>query len=353
MKRIAVFDIGTNSILLLVAGKRQDGTVRVLFEAMETPRLGAGLQAAGRIGAGAVKRTIQSLKLLKKRARQYRPEKTFAIGTNVFRQAKNRKAVVRQIAEHTGIEIQVISGKSEAALAYAGALSGLKGGKGNAVVLDIGGGSTELALRTSGKFWLRSLPIGAVRLTEKFGKVSRPLNKLLEQYRKSIQTILARLRLPGNRATLVGTGGTLTTLGALARGLRKYDGREVHGVKLSRRAVDQWLKKLSSRSLSERRRLLSFEPARADIIVAGVAILSAIMHHFDFAKVVVSDHGLRWGVAREFFRSRGFSLESYRPTSAACEAVTCCYRLTGSSLSRSKPSRAQGRARLPSDLAFC
>jgi exopolyphosphatase/guanosine-5'-triphosphate,3'-diphosphate pyrophosphatase len=296
--RAAAIDVGTNSVLLTVAEIKPSGKLSALCQAQKITRLGKDTHTTKRLLPERIRKTVQTVKNFQRIAQKLEAEKLWLVGTSALREARNRADFVKRLKSETGLKIEIISGKKEAELGLLGALSDLRLSKLKFTLIDIGGGSTEITLSVNSKILSStSLNFGAVRLTEQFfpkNAVSQP----------GLQTLLAFLSYNWQRfkrwkfanSDLVGTGGTVTTLAALDLNLKKYQSKKVHGHLLKLTTLERFLQKLSRLNLSQRKKYLKIDPGRADIIVAGAAILLSFMHHFGFEKITISDKGLRWGL---------------------------------------------------------
>ncbi|HXF47815.1 MAG TPA: hypothetical protein VNL73_00110 [Verrucomicrobiae bacterium] len=298
---VAIFDCGTNSVLLLIARLQTDGRVKILYQAVASPRLGKGLSGKGKLNPKAIARTLLALKGLKKQSDRFKPGIFLALGTNVFRRAKDGRAVARHFEKELGISFFVLSAAEEARLEFLGATSGLRINS-KVAVIDVGGGSSEVIWGQAGKIANKvSLEIGAVRLKEKFTPMNRYFETELQKLRLEAAKTIGRLKLQKNYPLAVLTGGTATSLAAFSLGLKKYKAEKVHGFNTTPKVLGEKVAKLSRLPLSQCRKTLSFDPARADIIVPGGIILLEILKRLRIKKVVISDHGLRWGAAYAYF----------------------------------------------------
>jgi exopolyphosphatase/guanosine-5'-triphosphate,3'-diphosphate pyrophosphatase len=301
--RVAVVDIGTNSVLLLLAEKTASGTVKTLLQKTESTRLGRGLQAAGIIGEAPLEKTIDVLKHYISLAESQGAEELAAVGTHLFRAARNSGDVLRSIEKRCGIEVEVLTENEEAEWSYRGAVHGRVLAE-PAVVLDVGGGSTEAVLGLGGMVQQAgSLPLGAVSLTERFFSHDPPEQAEMDEMKAfavdSVQKGFGSFITKGESCTAV--GGTATTLAALDLSLRSYDANAVDGIVLNEAAVIRHMVGLAAVPLEERKKMIPFDPTRADIIVAGAVLLHAAMKTGRFCFVQASDRGLRFGIAlREF-----------------------------------------------------
>jgi len=236
------------------------------------------------------------LKSLQKKANRFKPDYSLIVGTNVFRRATNGKAVAKKFEKILGCPVFILTTQQEAHLEFLGATSGLKTNS-KVVVVDIGGGSSEIIWGTGKRIVKQiSLEIGAVRLKEKFPNGRKYIPALLEKMRQEAKRKIKRLPKPYGYNSAILTGGTATTLAAFSKDLKKYQAQKVHDLKISSLKLENLVDKLAQLTLTQRRRALSFDPHRADIIVPGGIILCEILHRLGIKEVVISDHGLRWGV---------------------------------------------------------
>jgi len=309
---VAAIDIGTNTLLLLVAEIDENGSIRQMEHQQRLPRLGRDVDRTGAIGIAAFDRIAWIVREYKNLAQQLHADKIITCATSAVRDASNRDEFRNFIEKSTGIGLEILSGDEEAVLSYRGALSGVNR-PGPFVVLDIGGGSTEIIYQQPGggngnavlhRF---SLQIGAVRLTERYFKHDPPLPAEIESAKSLIVEELSQIRNPGfQNLTLVGVAGTVTTLACLDQGLEEFDVEKVAGFTLTGEHVAQWISRLTGMTAREISALSNTTSGRADILTAGTLILHEVMSHFRFPSVVVSERGLRFGVVlREWERSRG------------------------------------------------
>jgi exopolyphosphatase/guanosine-5'-triphosphate,3'-diphosphate pyrophosphatase len=298
--RVAAVDIGTNSVLLLVA--EGDGAdLRRVHDACTITRLGQGVDRTGVLADAAVERTLACLAGYAGVARDLGVERIAAVGTSAMRDARGGERFLEAAERLLGVRPEVVSGEREAALTFDGALVGL-GIEGPVAVFDVGGGSTEVIVgRTdaAGGHIDRavSLDIGSVRLTERHVHGDPPAEAELAAVRADVDTALASA--PGVAGTpLVGVAGTVTTLAAISLELERYVGAAVHGTRLAREELGRLRALLAGMPLAERRAVRGLEPNRADVIVAGAAIVEAVCAWAGARALTVSDGGVRWGVAR-------------------------------------------------------
>ena len=308
--RIASIDIGTNTVLLLVADVDAEGVLHAVGHEQRFPRLGKNVDARKMIQPEGFSRLEAILKEYSAISKQLGAERIVACATSAVRDAANREEFLRILKEKTGIQIEVLSGEDEALWSYRGAIGGLNIDPHKAAVLDIGGGSTEITYYSqkpgSEEKELRkySFQLGSVRITEKFLKHDPPLpielmwakDFIFKEYQK----------FPAwdtSNYILIGVAGTVTTLACLEQSLKQFDVEKVSGYVLDKRAVNMWLKRLSGLTNDRILTLSETTEGRADILTAGTLILSCFMEHFGFSRVLTSERGLRYGlVMREWER---------------------------------------------------
>jgi exopolyphosphatase/guanosine-5'-triphosphate,3'-diphosphate pyrophosphatase len=300
--RVAAIDIGTNTVLLLVA-ESGGGTLRPVLERATITRLGEGVDRNRRLLPEACARTLACLREYGRTLRELGVTHLDAVGTSAMRDAAGGAELVTRAADLLGVTPRVIDGAEEARLTFAGALSGLKV-SGKVTVFDIGGGSTEIVLGEYGSHGrdIRaavSLDIGSVRLFERHLQLDPPSPEEMQRVMRDIAEALHGAPQPDPDATLVGVAGTVTQMAALDLQLARYDAARVHGRELKRAVVDELTAHLATLSVSERRAMPGMDPARADVLVVGSAIASAVLRWANASKLVVSDRGVRWGLAEE------------------------------------------------------
>ncbi|HEU4631888.1 MAG TPA: hypothetical protein VFS08_19210 [Gemmatimonadaceae bacterium] len=301
-RRVAVIDVGSNSIRLVVADVAPDGRIAVVEERRETPRLGAGLHDTGRLSDGATGRALEALHGMATLAGQRHAERVVAVATSAVRDAVNGADFLQLVRETTGLALRVLDGTEEANLALRSARAHFDLDAGRTVVMDVGGGSLELALSAPGtRPQLHSHPLGAIRLTERFlarGQSRRAVRRLRDAVRAALRESVDAdaWRAP----VLIGSGGTFTALAAIH--LRHDDERQAraaHGAAIPREAVEALLEELRALSPAARRRVRGLNPQRADIIVAGLAAAAEVAAHLDAPELLVSAYGIREGLLLE------------------------------------------------------
>lgn len=310
--RTAVVDIGTNTLLLLVSepdgaapGAGGAGGLRAVVDHCRFGRLGQGLDATGRLADEAIARSLEI-------CREYRAEidrtgaaRVAVIGTQALREATNATAFVAPAEAILGAPIEIIAGEREAALAYRAVVDGLPEVAGRPfVVVDVGGGSTELVASDGARVTAAiSVPIGAVRLAERHLRHDPPTADEAAALRADIDARLAAATIPAG-AAVVGTAGTATTMATVHLGLDGYDPARIHGVRVPAAAIEDLTARLLACTTAERAAIRGMEPRRADVIPAGCAIFAAVVARAGAAELVVSDRGIRWGLAYELAAAR-------------------------------------------------
>jgi exopolyphosphatase / guanosine-5'-triphosphate,3'-diphosphate pyrophosphatase len=298
--RLAAIDLGTNMVRLLVADAVA-GAWQPVDSAQRVTRLGQGQASTGALQPAAMARTIDIVGEFVRRAEGLGAEPVHIAATSAVREAPNGAAFAARLHAATGRPVDVISGDEEARLTLLGVRSGLPGLAGRYLVLDIGGGSTELTLAGDGGLERAvSLRLGVVAYAESHPGDGRYDAARLAALRAAVEGRLAR-EVPepiaaAGAGRLIGTAGTVTTLAALDLGLRAYDPARVQGHRLTRAAVERELFRLAALTNAERAGLPGLERGRADLIVPGTAICLAAMWRVGLDVLTVSDRGLREGI---------------------------------------------------------
>lgn len=302
--KLATIDVGTNTTLLLVADATRPEAIRVLADHAEITRLGRGIGGDGRLGKEGIERTLTALGEYARVARSY-DAAIVAVGTEALRRAPNASDFLEAARATLGVPLEVIDGEREAALSFKAVTSSFpETTRGPLVVVDIGGGSTEVIVATDGALELRrSLPLGSVRLTEKHFRNDPPTEAEMQALTAELASTLAPLAFPPD-ATLVGVAGTVTSLAAMALGLDSYDPDRVHGFRLDAASLASLVGDLRRSTQADRETIPGLDPKRADVILAGACILLEIVRRVDVAEVLVSDRGIRWGLLYERIEAR-------------------------------------------------
>jgi len=299
MPRYATIDVGTNSVLLLVADRLPDGRFQAVRERAEITRLGRGVDKSRRLSPEGMEATLQVLSDFASEARGLGAEAIAVSATSAARDAENGSEFLSAAQERAGVTVDIISGELEAQLSFTSAHADFgREASGPMVVIDIGGGSTEFIYGDKeGRVAFRhSFDVGSVRMTERYVH-SDPLSAedraRVEAHLREIFSALPPCP-PGAR--LVGIAGTVTTLFTLQHAIDPYDSARVHGGSLTRAQLEALADKLCRLPLAERQKLPGLQPKRADVIPAGALILLESVRALGLEHCLVSDRGLRWGL---------------------------------------------------------
>jgi exopolyphosphatase/guanosine-5'-triphosphate,3'-diphosphate pyrophosphatase len=289
---VAAIDCGTNSTRLLVV--RASGEVAA--REMRITRLGAGVDASRRLQPEAIGRTLDVLKEYRAIMDTERVTRARVVATSAVRDAANPEAFLEPASEVVGVQAEVLSGDEEGRVSYEGATAELPDIDGQTVVIDIGGGSTEIVTFTGGAIAAISLDIGCVRLTERYLKSDPPTVEEVDAARGAIGAELDRAtrRIPvlaklGGRDRLVGLAGTVSTLASLELGLIHYERDRIHHSVLSRTSVEKWSDLLGAERVQDRAERPAIPKGREDVIFGGALVLRETMVRFGLAECVVSE----------------------------------------------------------------
>jgi len=304
--RIAAIDIGSNSIRQIVADVSPDGNIRVVDEMKAAPRLGAGVNEHGRLDEEHIAEACEALTRMATLAKQIGAKQIEAVATSAVRDAANGAGFLAKVRRETGLKVRILHGEEEARLAFRSALAHFELGAGRSVVMDIGGGSLELALAADGLVErLLSFPFGAIRMTEQFlneKNGDKGLKKLRKHVRQAIKKVLPVRDWRG--ATVIGSGGTFTNLAGMFLARQGIRVRSVHGTHIPRHEVEHILEQLASMTPSERLEVEGLNSGRADIIVAGLAVAAEVMARVEPRDLIASGYGIREGLLLETARVR-------------------------------------------------
>lgn len=291
----ASIDIGSNSVLLLVV---DDQGLAVRDEA-RVVGLGRGLGERGVFRPDRMEATVAVLEEYARAADALGvpPARVRAVATSASRRALNAHTFYQQVYKRTGLNVEVISGDDEARLTWRGSLTGLVLPDGPVLLVDPGGGSTEVILGERGELRSRvSLELGTVRLTEQYLGYDAVNFADFARLRDAVDEAVAPLRFDAAPRALVAVAGTATTLAALELGLTRYDPAKVHGATLTAAALRSWIDRLLEATPARRRDLVAVSPERADTVLAGAVILLRVLEQARRQSYRVSDRGLRYGV---------------------------------------------------------
>lgn len=291
---LGAVDVGSNSIRLMVA-RVADQRVQVLATRRITTRMILGVKE-GVLSAQAIESNAQAVAELALNARAQGAEAVFAFGTSAMRDAVNRDELIRRAQALCGVEIEVLSGEEEAQMAYGGCAP-----SGRCGVIDIGGGSSEVLCGQDGRVrFAASAQMGAVRLMQRMDGDDSDAERLILEARRALSPVVAPAREQAVERW-IGVGGTITTLAAMTWRVSKYAPDAIEQCPLTRAGAEDWLRRLVSLGLEERRQIPGLPAHRADVIPFGAAILCAVMEETGAQTVYATDHDNLEG----FLRLRG------------------------------------------------
>lgn len=319
--RVAAIDCGTNSIRLLVADAGADadagaeretgqaGSARLadVVREMRIVRLGQDVDRTGRLAPEALERTRVALAEYTATIARLGAERVRLVATSATRDAANRDEFAAMVRATLGVDPEVITGDEEARLSFAGAVGTLPGLSGPVLLADIGGGSTELVVGTPvgpGGLRARSTDVGSVRMTERHLHDDPPTGEQVAAVVADVRAAIERARrtIPLHEASvLVGVAGTVTTLAAIALGLRRYDPEAIHGSRLTAAQVAELTHRLARMSHSQRAAIPVIHPGRVDVITGGALILHTLVEAAGVAEMIVSEHDILDGIALSLF----------------------------------------------------
>jgi exopolyphosphatase/guanosine-5'-triphosphate,3'-diphosphate pyrophosphatase len=298
---VAAIDIGTNSVRLLIA----DEAGREIERPMRITRLGQGVDVTGALLPEAIARTTAVLAEYRSLLQRHGVTRVRATATSAARDAQNSQQFFDAAERALGSRPELLRGEEEARLSFRGATHGLSLESAPFLIIDLGGGSTELVLGTSEPEALISLQMGCVRMSERHLKADPPSASELQACFRDVRRELARARdvMDVRKArTVVGLAGTVTALSGMQLGLTRYDATQTHHSRLTRAQVEVLFARLSSATLAERRGMLA-EPARAEVIVGGTAVLLTLLQELGLDELLVSERDILDGLAASLVTS--------------------------------------------------
>jgi len=312
-------DLGTNNCRLLIA-RPHEGSFTVIDAFSRIVRLGDGLSQTGKLSDDAMDRAVAALSVCAEKLRRRNVSLSRSVATEACRRAANGRKFLERVRNETGIALEIIEPAEEARLAMLGCHKLLEPGDGPALIFDIGGGSTELVLidQLSGTPTIRSwwsAPWGVVSLTESEGREAiegedrvKAYKRMRERVRRSFDQFESMLPKHREGIRLLGTSGTVTTLASVHLALPSYDRRAVDGLHVPIEAMHAISTMIAEMDFEERASLPCIGPDRADLVVAGCAILEAILEIWPAKKLGVADRGIREGILRSLMARDGFVL---------------------------------------------
>lgn len=313
---IAVFDIGTNSIHMLVAEIRPDFSFEILDHEKDMTRLGDGSFESRRLKKATMLRALGVIDRFYRIAKTNNVKKFVAVATSAVRDAKNGREFVRTIYRRTGIHVEVISGKEEARLIELAARSSVETRRQKTLVVDIGGGSMELIVGDGKKhMFLESFPLGVTRLSDLYLHKDPPSKKELKKLEKHIEkTVKKATRLIRKRrfSMVIGTAGTLINLASMVYEEKNFQPLDlVDHFKLRRNPLEKIHKKITQISLKERLNFPGLDPKRAIIIVAGSVLTLTLMRLLKIDEITVCNRGIREGMILDFIKKNKSKLQPF------------------------------------------
>lgn len=297
--RLAGIDIGTNSVRLIIAEALRDGNYRILDEERENVRLGRGLAVTGRLEPAAIEDALAALRRMKQIAAGFQVRELRCIATCAVREAENGGEFCQR-AKDLGVDVEVITPEHEAHLAFFSVQRSFNLDGKNVAIADIGGGSTEIILASGNVIEaIYSTPLGAVRLSETCGDLQQALSS--DDFQKLLRRIDRELRKTVKKPVfmphlLIGSGGTFTSLAEMIMAAKRQVGLPVRGYEIAHADVRHLLERLRKLPARARRNVTGLNPDRADIIVAGIAVVDGLMRHLKVNHLQTHDRGVRDGL---------------------------------------------------------
>jgi len=300
--RLAAILVGTNTTRCMVVEADARNSYRLIDSERVNSRLGEGLGSRGEIAPEAMERTLESLRRFVGIAQAFRARRTRVVATSAAREAANGAEFVRRAREEAGVDLEVVSGEEEARLAWRSAAAEFELAEGRSGILDIGGGSAEILLLDEGEvIAARSLPIGALRLAERFVEEDPmppgAFRKLRDHIRDHLEEFLGADGLDDFEAPIViGSGGTVSALARAALGPSVEGFATLHGLSIGRRRVKDAARALRGMAFDDRRRLPGISPERAEILVPGVVAVNETLRALGARRLFVNELGIREGI---------------------------------------------------------
>ncbi|MEO8514655.1 MAG: hypothetical protein ABI543_13935 [Ignavibacteria bacterium] len=305
MIRRSTIDIGTNTILMLIAEyDEQSKKLNTILDIQRVPRLGKGVDSNRNILPESIQKAINILNEYKAISAQHNSPSITATATSFIRDSHNKEEFINAIKHNTGIEIDILSGIDEAKYTFIGGVYD-KLGSGNTklTTIDIGGGSTEITTSAISQLSLKNIPltgksmnIGSVRINEKYLNSHPPPFENIVNAENFINDNLKEIDFDLSGTDLIGVAGTVTTLGAIVLGLDKFEADKVDNLNISIAEIEEILNRLIPMPIEELYGIGDYMTGRADIVIPGILILKCFMWKFGFTNVKVSTKGLRYGV---------------------------------------------------------
>jgi len=328
----AAIDLGTNNCRMLVA-RPYGGGFRVVDSFSRIVRLGEGVAAEGRLSDDAIKRTVNALKVCNAKIKSIGAKRVRSIATEACRRADNGSDFLARVKEEAGLDLETISAQEEAGLTLAGCSPLLNKDRPHALVFDIGGGSTEvLWIDTANPdepktIDVISLPHGVVTLTEDFSgrtNYGESYEEIIDLVDRGFAEFDRRhnisQEIQGGRVQMLGTSGTVTTLGALHLDLDRYDRSLIDGLDLHFDHIQDVINHLGSLSTDERTQNSCIGPKRSDLIMAGCAVLDAVCRRWPVGSLIVADRGIREGILLNLMAQDGIHIQRSPHEGSGCRS---------------------------------
>lgn len=287
MNKYAVIDIGTNSMRLLIAHV-ENGIIISRDKFLIPTRMGQGVDENGYINQEALNRNLSALKEFKDIAENV--DDFIVFGTSALRDASNKDEFITRAKEETDLTVEIISGEKEAEFAFLGVVK--ETNLNNLLIVDIGGGSTELVhVKNNMLINSKSFNMGSVRLTEKFLNNDPPNENEINNMIEFIDSLIIPMINPfiDNNFSIIGIGGTATTIASINKKLEEYDSNKIHESTVTIKEINDIIKEISSINTEERRKTVGLNPQRADIIISGIYIAQRVMNKYSKNEIIISD----------------------------------------------------------------
>jgi len=304
--RLAAIDCGTNSVHMIVVRIRPDLSFEVIDREKEMVRLGSGGLDGKALTQEAMAAALQAFSRFRRLAESHQVEEILAAATSAVREAENGGEFLAAVARETGIKPQVISGTEEARLIHLAAVYGVDVAGASAVVVDIGGGSVEITHGAGASLRVaKSFKLGVIRLTERFVHTDplsgRDERKMVRHIDEELTKYLRDIRSAGFDR-VIGTSGTILSLGTVAAGGRRRTTDEVRNLRVTSKQIHRLRKDVVSRSITERMKMPGLDPRRADLIVSGAVLLDTVLRHLETDEITLCDFALREGLVLDYIQ---------------------------------------------------
>lgn len=310
MSNYASIDTGSNTLRLLIADISTDKKIKDVYYDRRVTRLGAGIDKEKKIKKENLELSLNAFKDFSKAISRYRVINTIAFGTSALREALNADEFINKVDEATGIKIKVISGEKEAELTLKGIILSFPDDileEQELCIVDIGGGSTEIIfLKNKKPVFMRSIPLGVIKLLNRFLKSDPPeeseISDMLSETDKYLKDLKINMKsMLNNKFIFVGTAGTFSTIASIDLMLEEYDRKKIHLHRIPYERLNKMRDNLVYLTLEERKKVKGLEPERADIIVPGLYLTVRFMELFDIKELVISDYGILEGALLELY----------------------------------------------------